>query len=94
MGRGVASPPEIARGRDEPRSEVMLPHPVDDHPGRQRVRRGSYGLRQFEPSAALYKGLAIRGINYGRVVEILKILHDAKISKIALITQAETDGGH
>jgi biopolymer transport protein TolR len=28
-------------------------------------------------------------LNYGRVVQILKILHDAKISRMALVTQSE-----
>lgn len=32
---------------------------------------------------------ADEAIRYGRLVEILKILHDAKISRMALITQAE-----
>jgi len=32
---------------------------------------------------------ADEGIRYGRVVEVLKILHDAKISRTALVTRAE-----
>jgi len=33
---------------------------------------------------------ADEAIRYGKLVEILKILHDAKISRMALITQAES----
>ncbi len=29
------------------------------------------------------------GIQYGKIVEVMKILHDAKITRMALVTQAE-----
>lgn len=32
---------------------------------------------------------ADRDLRYGRVVEVMKVLHDARISRMALVTQAE-----
>ncbi|MFC1461162.1 ExbD/TolR family protein [Verrucomicrobiota bacterium] len=32
---------------------------------------------------------ADKGLNYGRVVEVMRVLHDAEISRMALVTKAE-----
>lgn len=36
---------------------------------------------------------ADEGIKYGRLVEVLKVLHDAKIARMALVTQADDSRG-
>ena len=39
MAGAVALGAEVVDRLDQPRAEVVLPEPVDDHPGRQRMRR-------------------------------------------------------
>ena len=39
MTRRFAAEAEVGRGRDDPPAEVVLPDPVDHHPGRQRIAR-------------------------------------------------------
>ena len=46
----------------------------------------------FDPDARVMVR-ADEGLKYGRIVKILKVLNDAKISKMALVTQGEESGG-
>lgn len=41
-----------------------------------------------DPKATVFVR-ADRGLKYGRVVEVMRVLHDAHISRMALITQTE-----
>ena len=52
LGMGWRRPfvAEIAGGADHPPAEVMLPDPVDHHPGRQRVRRAGDPVGQDSPT--------------------------------------------
>ncbi len=45
-------------------------------------------VAESQPSTTIYVR-ADEGIAYGRVVAVLKVLHDAKISKMALVTSEE-----
>ncbi|MBN1269504.1 MAG: biopolymer transporter ExbD [Kiritimatiellae bacterium] len=48
-------------------------------------------LGQAQPDITIFVR-ADEGIKYGRLVEVLSILHDAKIARMALVTQAEKQG--
>ncbi len=43
--------PEVIGGRHDPLAEVVLPDPVDHHPGQQRIPGINHPLRKFEPAA-------------------------------------------
>ncbi len=45
-------------------------------------------LGTSDPKATVYVR-ADKGLNYGRVVEVMRVLHDAEISRMALVTKAE-----
>ncbi len=50
------------------------------------VQMGLFGTS--DPKATVFVR-ADRGLKYGRVVEVMRVLHDAHISRMALITQTE-----
>ena len=51
MARRLAADAEVRRRRDDPPAEVVLPDPVDHHPGRQRMIGPGQPVRQLEPAA-------------------------------------------
>ncbi len=53
MGRRLASHPEIAWGRNQRGTEMMLPDPIDHDPGSQRVAGIGQPLCQLQSSALL-----------------------------------------
>ncbi len=49
-------------------------------------------LGQADPEATVFvRGDA--GISYGKMVDVMRLLHDAKISRMALVTSPESRGG-
>jgi biopolymer transport protein ExbD len=62
---------------------------LDDVPVSQDELRASMAeIGTSDPNTAIYVR-ADRKLPYGDVVEIMKILHDANITKMALVTEAE-----
>ena len=51
MAGGLAQPAEIAGSANQAASEVILPDPVDDHPGRERVVGPAEPAGQRQPAA-------------------------------------------
>ena len=64
MRRGLAEPAEVARGGHEALAEVVLPDPVDDHAGRERIVGPAQPAGQGEPPA----GRARRGRRGGSIL--------------------------
>jgi len=59
VSRLFAERTEVAGAADQPAAEVPGPDTVDEHLGRERVRRGHQGVGQSQPSAALRERLRI-----------------------------------
>ena len=59
VGGGLAPGSEVAGGGHQSGAEVLVPDPIDQHPGGQRVVRAGDGLGEFEPAAPLGEGLGL-----------------------------------
>jgi biopolymer transport protein ExbD len=55
---------------------------------REELARAMAEIGTSEPNTTIYVR-ADRELPYGEVVEIMKVLHDADITKMALVTEAE-----
>src|SRR5438270_11159401 len=55
MSRRVTKLAEVTWSVDNASAKMMLPNPVDHHPGRQRVVGSSDGLGQFQPPTTFLK---------------------------------------
>ena len=60
MAGRLGAQAEVAGRRDQARAEVVEPEAVHQHAGGERVVRAGDGAGQFEPSAAVREGLALR----------------------------------
>ena len=56
VGGALAFQAEIARARDDPLAEVMLPDPVHQHAGRERIFRVGQQIRQGGPAPGAFGG--------------------------------------
>ena len=62
---------------------------LDDVPiSREELVAAMVDVNAAEPDTTIYVR-ADRELAYGEVVEIMRILHDANITKMALVTEAE-----